>query len=103
MLFHHANIRIPERLERRLALLLTTPRMHGIHHMARRDATDSNWSSGISLWDRLHGTFRLDLAPDAIRIGVAAYETDMGARDLLRLPASSPADDWRKRASASVM
>ncbi len=36
ILFHHSNLRLPERWERRLAFVLTTPRMHGIHHSAVR-------------------------------------------------------------------
>ncbi|MGB7405418.1 MAG: sterol desaturase family protein [Pacificimonas sp.] len=94
VLFHHANISIPRAVEERLALLLTTPRMHGIHHMAVRSATDSNWSSGISLWDRLHGSFRLDLHEDTIRMGVAGYPESVGIGESLALPFRSTEGDW---------
>lgn len=70
ILFHHANLRLPADWDRRLAWLVTTPAMHGIHHSARRDERDSNWSSGLSLWDRLHRTLRQDVAQDALTIGV---------------------------------
>ncbi len=73
VLFHHSNLRLPARLERGLAAVLTTPRMHGIHHAAVRALTHSNWSSGLSLWDHLHGTFRLDVPQRAIRVGVPAF------------------------------
>lgn len=100
ILFHHANIRLPATMDRILSLLLTTPRMHGIHHMARRDLTDSNWTSGLSLWDRLHGSFRADVAPDAVRVGVPAYTADLGSPDLLMLPMAAPsAADWRAPSS----
>ena len=107
VLFHHANIRLPCRWERRLALFLTTPRMHGIHHMARPEATDSNWSSGISLWDRLHGSFRLDMRADAVRMGVAAYAHRLNVRQSLYLPMADTRGDWdvgdsALRSSASV-
>ncbi len=96
ILFHHSNLRLPEGLERRLAWVLTTPRMHGIHHSAAKDETDSNWSSGFSFWDRLHGTFRLDVDQDAIAIGVPAYrdpaETDIGRS--LSMPFRPQRDDW---------
>lgn len=94
VLFHHANIRLPRRLEARLETVLTTPRMHGIHHMARRDATDSNWSSGISLWDRLHGSYRRDLGANAFRMGVAGYPDDISLGTALRLPLYETRDDW---------
>ncbi len=51
---------------------LLTPRMHGIHHSMVADESDSNWSSGLAIWDWLHGTVRLNVPQDAIEIGVAA-------------------------------
>ena len=54
--------------------VLTTPRMHGIHHSAMRNETNSNWSSGLTpVWDHLHGTFRFDIHPGETMIGVPAY------------------------------
>jgi hypothetical protein len=47
--------------------------MHGIHHSTVEDKTNSNWSSGLAIWDRLHGTFRLDVPQEDITIGVPAY------------------------------
>lgn len=95
VLFHHSNLRLPARLEQALALALTTPRMHGIHHSAERDRTDSNWSSGLSVWDRLHGTFRLDAIP-APEIGVPAYRDPADARlgPALALPFVRQRDAW---------
>jgi sterol desaturase/sphingolipid hydroxylase (fatty acid hydroxylase superfamily) len=70
ILFHHANLRLPRRIERRLVRFIVTPRMHGIHHSNRGEEVHSNWSSGLTLWDRLHGTLRLDVPQHAITIGV---------------------------------
>lgn len=58
VMFHHANIALPRAAERWLSKLLVTPRLHGIHHSLRPDEMNSNWSSGLTIWDRLHGTFR---------------------------------------------
>ncbi len=98
ILFHHSNIRLPEALERRLARILTTPRMHGIHHSAVEDETDSNWSSGFAFWDHLHGTFRLDVAQSEIDIGVPAYRDPDETRLALslELPFRPQRDDWRR-------
>ncbi len=68
--FHHANLKLPEGLDRKLARVLTTPEMHGIHHSSIKAQRDSNYTSGLSFWDRLHGTFRSAPPPDAIDIGV---------------------------------
>jgi sterol desaturase/sphingolipid hydroxylase (fatty acid hydroxylase superfamily) len=70
ILFHHSNVRLPGRLERLLSLLVMTPRLHGIHHSNRADEMDANWSSGLSVWDRLHRTLRTDVREEAITIGV---------------------------------
>lgn len=96
VLFHHSNLRLPAAVERVLSRLLTTPAMHGIHHSAERGETGSNWSSGLSLWDHLHGTFRDDVPQQAIRVGVPAYrdvdETRLGPS--LRMPFRRQRDAW---------
>jgi sterol desaturase/sphingolipid hydroxylase (fatty acid hydroxylase superfamily) len=55
VLFHHANVRLPLWLERWLVRFIVTPRMHGIHHSIVQEETNANWSSGLTLWDWLHG------------------------------------------------
>jgi sterol desaturase/sphingolipid hydroxylase (fatty acid hydroxylase superfamily) len=72
-LFHHSNCRLPLALEKILNLVVVTPRMHGIHHSHFRDETNSNYSVVFSFWDRLHRTFRLDVPPEQITIGVPGY------------------------------
>lgn len=74
--FHHANVRLPIRLERALNLLFVTPRMHGIHHSLAPGETDSNYSTIFSFWDRLHATSRLDVPQGDIVIGVPGYRDE---------------------------
>ena len=73
ILFHHSDVRLPLAVERRLSRFVVTPRMHGIHHSIVPEETDSNWSSGLSVWDRLHGTLRLNVPQEEITIGVPAW------------------------------
>jgi len=73
ILFHHSNVRLPVDFERKLQKFIVTPRMHGIHHSAVEKETNSNWSSGLTVWDRLHGTLKTDVAQNEITIGVPAY------------------------------
>lgn len=96
ILFHHSNARLPVELERRLNLLVVTPRMHGIHHSAVREETNSNWSSGLTVWDRLHGTLRLDVPQDEIDIGVPAYRDphEVGLTAILALPFGAERPTW---------
>jgi len=94
ILFHHANIRLPLVWERRLAAVLVTPRLHGIHHSVVREEVNSNWSSGLTVWDRLHGTFRADwraeLPEDSPVLGVEGMrgDEDQTLRWALLLPFS---------------
>jgi sterol desaturase/sphingolipid hydroxylase (fatty acid hydroxylase superfamily) len=59
ILFHHSNARLPLEVERKLNRICVTPRMHSIHHSIVKEETNSNWSTGLTIWDRLHGTLRL--------------------------------------------
>jgi sterol desaturase/sphingolipid hydroxylase (fatty acid hydroxylase superfamily) len=95
VLFHHANLRLPRALDRLLQPLIVTPRMHAIHHAPNESDTNSNWSSGLSIWDRLHGTLRLGDPPE--RTGIPAYPDPADARleTALRLPFVRQTDAWR--------
>ena len=73
VMFQHSNVRLPAELERRLCRLIVTPRMHGIHHSIVPEEQNSNWSSGLTVWDWLHGTLRLNVQQDEVTIGVPAY------------------------------
>lgn len=99
ILFHHSNLRLPAGTERKLVRLITTPRLHGIHHSSVREEADSNWSSGLSLWDWLHGTIRVDVPQDSLTIGVPAYSGAQGMKiePSLRMPFQPQRDDWRPR------
>jgi sterol desaturase/sphingolipid hydroxylase (fatty acid hydroxylase superfamily) len=72
-LFHHSNLRLPQRLESRWNRLLVTPRMHGVHHSIVQNETDSNFGTILTLWDRLHRTLRLHIPQERITIGVPSY------------------------------
>ena len=80
ILFHHANVRLPIRWERWVARIVITPRLHGIHHSIASDELNSNWSSGLTVWDWLHGTLRTDVPQDDVVIGVAGMLSDAQQR-----------------------
>ena len=98
VLFHHSNIDLPKRLESILSKFLVTPRLHGIHHSIVQCETDSNWSSGLSVWDRLHGTFRDRSAGDEVNVGVPAYRrpSDVTVGKLLELPFHKQPSAWER-------
>jgi len=94
--FHHSNLRLPRDVDRRLASLIVTPRMHGIHHSDHREETDSNWASLFTCWDVLHGTLRLDVPQELIEIGVPAYQRpeDVTLAKITALPFVAQRRDW---------
>jgi sterol desaturase/sphingolipid hydroxylase (fatty acid hydroxylase superfamily) len=97
VLFHHSNVELPVGVERRLCRLVVTPRMHGIHHSIVPEETNSNWSSGLALWDWLHGTLRLNVPQEAIVIGVPAYRdpSEVTLLKILVMPFEEQRDSWR--------
>jgi sterol desaturase/sphingolipid hydroxylase (fatty acid hydroxylase superfamily) len=99
ILFHHSNVRLPVEVERRLNRLVVTPRMHGIHHSDVREETNANWSSGLTVWDWLHGTLRLDVPQSEITIGVPAYRDahELELAEILKMPFTEERDAWRPR------
>lgn len=97
IMFHHSNVRLPIEAERRLNFLIVTPRMHGIHHSIVREETDSNWSSGLTIWDRLHGTLRLNVPQNEITVGVPAYREseEVELLKILAMPFGEERETWR--------
>ena|SRR5438128_7468373 len=96
ILFHHSNVKLPIRMERWLNRLIVTPRMHGIHHSIVENETNSNWSSGFTVWDWLHGTLRLNVPQQEITIGVPAYQApeEIKLKDSLLLPFRKQRPSW---------
>lgn len=96
ILFHHSNVRLPPDIEKKLNRFVVTPGMHGIHHSVVREETDSNWSSGLTVWDWLHGTLKRDVSQKEIIIGVPAYQNpaDVLLPKMLKLPFEKQKSSW---------
>jgi len=82
-LWSHANLRIPEAVDRFLRLVIVTPNMHRVHHSIDGEETDCNFGFTLSWWDALFGTYRQrpKMGDDAMAFGVAGFDT----RDTLGL------------------
>ncbi|MFB3909587.1 MAG: sterol desaturase family protein [Candidatus Eisenbacteria bacterium] len=96
-LFHHSNLRMSALQERSLVRWLVTPRMHGIHHSMVRSDAESNYSRGLTLWDRMHGTLRLNLPQEILTIGLPAWRRpgQIGIVESLALPFARDRDPWQ--------
>lgn len=89
--FHHTNWRLPYWVEKNLAYIIVTPRMHGIHHSIVQRETNSNYSVIFNSWDRLHKTILLNISQQDIDIGVPAYRDpkEQTVKNLLSMPFKS--------------
>lgn len=56
-LFNHSNLKIPEKLDAVIRMVVVTPDMHRIHHSAWKKETNSNFGFNLSIWDRLCKTY----------------------------------------------
>lgn len=74
-MFNHANLRLPERLDRALRRVLVTPDMHRVHHSVVPRETNSNFGFNLAVWDRLFGTYRAQPAAghEAMTIGIEQF------------------------------
>lgn len=97
IMFHHSNLELPIVVERWLNRLIVTPRMHGIHHSIIEQEANSNWSSGLTVWDWLHGTLKLNVPQDEITIGVPAYREseEVTLKKVLELPFTAQRFTWQ--------
>jgi sterol desaturase/sphingolipid hydroxylase (fatty acid hydroxylase superfamily) len=88
VVFHHSNIQLPYHIERLLSRLIMSPRLHGIHHSIIPEETNSNFSSGLTLWDFLHQTVRMNVEQRDITIGIPAYRTprDVSFPKVMKMP-----------------
>jgi sterol desaturase/sphingolipid hydroxylase (fatty acid hydroxylase superfamily) len=86
--FHHANIALPEKLDKILRAFIVTPAMHKVHHSRWQPETDSNYSSLFTFWDRINRTFRLHDPLNTISMGLDEFDTeeDQQVKGLFTMP-----------------
>ena len=70
--FNHANIRLPEKLDQWLSLVIVTPNMHHVHHHYILPQTDSNYGNIFSIWDRIFRTFSY-MKQEDIKYGIDTH------------------------------
>jgi sterol desaturase/sphingolipid hydroxylase (fatty acid hydroxylase superfamily) len=85
--FNHANIIVPEWLDRPISWIFVSPNMHKVHHHYVRPYTNSNYSNIFSLWDRAFGTFAYE-DPKNLHYGLDVLEdsTDEDLKYQFKIP-----------------
>jgi len=81
-MFNHANIALPQWLDRILRLLIVTPDMHRVHHSVLRREHDSNYGFNLSIWDRLFRTYTAqpEAGHQGMTVGLNPYQSEAPAR-----------------------
>ncbi|MEX0702941.1 MAG: sterol desaturase family protein [Planctomycetales bacterium] len=84
-MFNHGNVRLPQRLDRLLRLIVVTPDMHRVHHSAVSRETNSNFGFNLPWWDFLLGTYRAQprAGHEGMTIGLTSPRDE---REVDRLP-----------------
>ena len=77
-IFNHANLILPQWLDRALRPFIVTPDMHRVHHSIIVSETDSNFGFNFSIWDRVFKTYQAQ--PKAghteMTIGLSEHQTN---------------------------
>lgn len=58
-LVQHSNIRLPSSLDKWLLYFIVTPSFHVKHHSLLRSDADTNYSTILTIWDRIFGTYNV--------------------------------------------
>ncbi len=72
--WHHSAFKLPLPLERAIALVTPTPRIHRQHHSRDITRTNSNYGTLLTWWDRLFGTFSPVTQWRAERTGLDGFD-----------------------------
>ncbi|TXH22342.1 MAG: sterol desaturase family protein [Chitinophagaceae bacterium] len=82
--FTHANISLPQKIDKALSYILISPNMHKVHHHWKLPYTDTNYGAVFSIWDRLFSTFST-LEPSKIRYGLDVHYDSADDEDFIKL------------------
>ena len=87
-LLEHANLGLPETLDRLLRSVFVTPNMHKWHHSRDARETDTNYGNIFSIWDRLFGTITTGADFPRLRFGLDGFDgaASQSLKGLLRMP-----------------
>ena len=72
-LFHHANVRLPRRIDRLIGLLIVTPGIHRLRHARWQKMPDSNYGAVLSVWDRCFCTLSFHSRPERVPVGLDGF------------------------------
>ena len=74
-IFNHANVRLPQWLDRPLRYVIVTPSLHRIHHSIVERETNSNFGFSVIWWDKIFKSYT-DRPSGKLTLGLKEYQTD---------------------------
>lgn len=84
-LFHHANLKLPKKLDRGLSWLIVTPNWHWLHHHAEAADLKTHYGTILTLWDRMAGSLSRTSPDPGLPIGIPG-QADRPWRRLIWMP-----------------
>lgn len=80
-IFNHANIRLPNGIDKVLRIFIVTPDMHRVHHSTAIGETNSNYGFCLSIWDHLFQSYIPQPAKghDHMNIGLSEHQEEAPA------------------------
>jgi sterol desaturase/sphingolipid hydroxylase (fatty acid hydroxylase superfamily) len=69
-IFHHSNLKLPNKIDALLSRIIVTPSLHWVHHHALRGDTDSNYSTILCVWDRIFASRNIAKFNSTMKMGV---------------------------------
>ncbi len=80
-MFNHANVRLPQKVDQLMRLLIVTPDFHRVHHSEIQTETDSNYGFFLSIWDKLFKTYTVQPQKGHadMTIGLSEYQHEKPA------------------------
>ena len=71
----HANIQLPDWMDKVFGSVFITPNIHKVHHNQNQYYTDSNFADIFVFWDKLFGTYK-HLSVKSLRYGLKEFDTN---------------------------
>ena len=86
--FHHSNIAIPAKLNRALEKFIVTPKYHTNHHTVKKESREANYSSILTIWDKIFFTYKNATNDDREYLGLEDRSKEFGIVNYFKHPLS---------------
>ncbi|MBI1385060.1 MAG: sterol desaturase family protein [Rhizobiales bacterium] len=105
-IFNHANVAMPQAIDRTLRAVVVTPDMHRVHHSVIVRETNSNYGFFLSIWDRLCGTYTPQPSKGHTGMTIGLHEfrdqSKLNLHDMLLLPFRKGISNYSIRPEATA-